>query len=107
MNRRDFTILLGASAAILVLPAHAQQRDQKVRVAVLQGGLLEGDPAGLKEVGAFEDGLKALGWTAGRNIALDYHWPGAALDQMRKAASEIADAKPNLVLSHSPPPRPR
>ena len=88
---------------MLVLPAHAQQRDQKVRVAVLQGGLLEGDPAGLKEVGAFEDGLKALGWTAGRNIALDYHWPGAALDQMRKAASEIADAKPNLVLSRSTP----
>ena len=53
---------------MLMLPAHAQQRDQKVRVAVLQGGLLEGDPAGLKEVAAFEDGLKALGWIAGRNI---------------------------------------
>ena len=68
MKRRDFTILFGASAAMLVLPAHAQQRDQKVRVAVLQGGLLEGDPAGLKEVAAFEEGLKALGWIAGRNI---------------------------------------
>jgi len=108
MKRRRFITLLGASATALVvpawaLPAHAQQRDQKPRVAVLQGGLVADDPGGLKEIAAFEDGLKALGWTPGRNIELDYHWPGAALDEVRKAAGQIADKQPNLVLSRSTP----
>ncbi len=103
MRRRRFIALVGASAATLAVPALAQQRDQKPRVAVLQGGLSEGDSGGLKEVAAFEEGLKTLGWTPGRNIELDYHWPGAALDQMRRSAGEIADAKPNVVLSRSTP----
>jgi putative tryptophan/tyrosine transport system substrate-binding protein len=103
MKRRHFITLVGASTATLTLPVYAQQRDQKPRVAVLQGGLSEGDSAGLKEVAAFEEGLKALGWTPGRNIELVYHWPGAALDQMRRSAGEIADAKPNVVLSRSTP----
>jgi putative ABC transport system substrate-binding protein len=101
MKRRNFITLVGASVAGSALPAYAQQRDQKPRVAILQGGVSEGDAGGLKEVEAFEEGMKALGWIAGRNIELDYRWPGAALDQMRKAAGEIADTKPNLILSRS------
>jgi putative tryptophan/tyrosine transport system substrate-binding protein len=103
MKRRRFITLLGASATTLALPAYAQQRDQKPRVAVLQGGLAAGDAMGLKEVAAFEEGLKALGYVPGRNIELDYRWPGAALDEVRKAAAAIAEAQPALVLSRSTP----
>jgi putative tryptophan/tyrosine transport system substrate-binding protein len=103
MERRRFITLLGASATTLALPAYAQQRDQKPRIAVLQGGLTAGDPMGQKEVAALEDGLKALGYVPGRNIELDYRWPGAALDEVHKAAVAIAEAQPALVLSRSTP----
>jgi putative tryptophan/tyrosine transport system substrate-binding protein len=70
---------------------------------VLLGGLAPGDAGGLKEIAAFEEGLKALGWNPGRNIELDYRWPGAGLDRVRAAAGEIAGTQPNLVLSRSTP----
>ena len=52
---------------------------------------------------AFENGLKELGWKPGGNIDLDYHWPGAALDQVSIAANEIIAMRPDLVVSRSTP----
>jgi putative tryptophan/tyrosine transport system substrate-binding protein len=102
MKRRAFMTLLGASA-LWPHAALAQQRDQKRRIAVLQGGLAPDDAGGQAEIAAFEAGLKELGWNPGRNIELDYHWPGADPDRVRAAAGEIAATKPELVLSRSTP----
>src|SRR6202043_3748378 len=102
MKRREFITLLGATAA-WPLTARAQQRDQKRRVAVLMGGFTRGDAGGSAEVAAFENGLKELGWKPGGNIDLDYHWPGAALDQVSVAANEIVAMRPDLVVSRSTP----
>lgn len=103
MRRREFIALLGGAAAAWPLEARSQQRDQMRRVAVLMGGLSPGDASGQAEIAAFEEGLKELGWTPGRNIELGYRWPGAELDQVLAAANEIAATRPNMVLSRSTP----
>jgi len=102
MKRREFMTLLGASA-LWPRVALAQQRDQKRRVAVVMGGLTADDASGKAEIAAFEAGLKELGWSPGRNIELDYRWPGAELDRVRAVADEIAATRPDLVLSRSTP----
>lgn len=105
MRRRDFITFFGGMIAtpLLSLAARAQQREQKRRVAVLMGGLASGDAGGQAEAGAFEDGLRELGWILGQNIELDYRWPGAELDQLSAPANEIAAMRPDLVVSRSTP----
>jgi putative ABC transport system substrate-binding protein len=104
MKRREFITLLATStAAAWPLAARAQQREQMRRVAVLLGGLEFDDASGQAEVAALEVGLKNLGWTRGRNIDLDYHWPGAEIARVRTVAETIVAARPELVLSRSTP----
>jgi len=100
MKRREFITLIGGIAAAWPLAAHAQQ---KHRVAVLMGGLVQGDTGGAAEAAAFESAMKALGWKPGVNIEINYRWPGAELDQVRAAAKEIVSAKPDVVLSRTTP----
>jgi len=102
MRRRDFIKVITGSAAAWPLAARAQQRDQMRRVTVLLGGLEFYDASGQAEVAAFEGGLKELGWTPGRNVDLDYHWPGAQTARVRAVANEIVAAHPDLVVSRSP-----
>ena len=103
MRRRDFIKVIAGSAAAWPLAARAQQREQMRRVKVLLGGLEFYDASGQAEVAAFEGGLKELGWTPGRNVDLDYHWPGAQTARVRAVANEIVAAHPDLVVSRSTP----
>jgi putative ABC transport system substrate-binding protein len=103
MRRREFIALLGGMAAAAGPRAARAQRQQKRRVAVLMGGLLSGDADGQAEAGALENALQELGWRQGGNIELSYRWPGAELDSVRAAASEIAASRPDMVLSRSTP----
>src|SRR4029077_20680539 len=98
MRRREFITLLGGAAAAVWPRAARAQREQKRRVAMLMGGLTSGDAGGQAEVGAFEDGLRELGWSLGQNIELVYRWPGAELDQLSAPANEIAAMRPDLVV---------
>jgi putative ABC transport system substrate-binding protein len=102
-KRREFITLLGGAAVVWPLAVRAQQREQMRRVAVLLGGLEFDDASGQAEVTAFETGLKDLGWRRGRNIDLDYHWPGVQIARVRTVADEIVAAHPDLVLSRSTP----
>jgi putative ABC transport system substrate-binding protein len=102
MRRREFIALFGGAAATWPLAARAQ-REQKRRVAVLMGGLVSGDANGQAEAGALEDALQERGWRQGGNIEITYRWPGAELDSVRAAASEIAASRPELVVSRTTP----
>jgi len=103
MRRREFIALLGGAAGAAWPRAARAQREQKRRVAVLMGGLVSGDANGQAEAGALEDALQELGWRQGGNIELGYRWPGAELDSVRAAASEIATNRPDLVVSRTTP----
>ena len=103
MQRREFIALFGGAVAAAWPLTVRAQREQKRRVAVLMGGLLSGDANGQAEAGALEDALQERGWRQGGNIELSYRWPGAELDSVRAAASEIAASRPDLIVSRTTP----
>ena len=73
MRRREFIALLGGTAAAWPFTARAQQPDRMRRIGVLMS-VPESDPEAQRWLGAFSEALQQVGWTAGRNIQLDYRW---------------------------------
>ena len=97
MQRRQFITLLGG-AVTWPLAAGAQQ-DQRVRRLGVLSALAEDDPESVARRPAFEQALKALGWTNGSNLRVDYRW-GAAddPDRARKYAAELVALAPDVIL---------
>ena len=73
MRRREFITLMGAATAAWPLAARAQQRPVMRRIGVLEPISVD-DPEALARVTAFAQGLQQLGWTASRNVRIDYRW---------------------------------
>ena len=102
MRRRVFIALVGA-AAVWPLAARAQQLEGIRRIGVLMG-YPEGDSEAQSYVAAFRDGLRALGWTDGRNTRIDIRWaiPGDA-ELMQRFAEELVTLQPDVILSQTTP----
>src|SRR5262245_3762314 len=98
MKRRTFITLLGGAAAAWPLAARAQQREQMRRIGVLEP-LAVDDPETLARVTAFAQGLQQLGWTAGRNVRIDYRWGAGDVDRIRQQAAELAALAPDAILT--------
>ena len=87
MRRRDFVAGLG-SAAAWPLAARGQQGDRVRRIGVLMS-LDENDSWGKPRVSAFTQVLVDLGWTAGRNVRMDFRWAGDDANRIRALAQEL------------------
>jgi ABC-type uncharacterized transport system substrate-binding protein len=96
VRRREFIGLLGGATA-WPLAVRAQQAEQVRRIGVLTN-LAADDPVSKARLAAFEQGLQQLGWTAGRNMRIDYRW-GAGADDMRKYATELVALAPDVILA--------
>jgi putative ABC transport system substrate-binding protein len=102
MRRREFLAVLGGAAAFKPVAAHAQTTGAVKRIGVMIG-LSSADPAGQAEMTAFREGLAALGWTDGRNLKVEYRWPGSEPERMRAAAKELAELKLDLIVTRTTP----
>ena len=80
-KRREF----GAAAA-WPLAARAQQRMR--HIGVFTDGAAD-DPVLQERNAAFLQALQQLGWTVGRNLRIDYRWPGGDAERIRKYAAEL------------------
>jgi putative ABC transport system substrate-binding protein len=100
MKRREFITLLGGAAVAWPLAAHAQQADRTRRVGVLVA-FAEDDLDAQANITAFRQALEKLGWTAGRNVRIDYRWGGADPERIRAYAIELVGMKPDVVLAVS------
>jgi hypothetical protein len=40
--------------------------------------------------------LAGLGWTDGRNVRIDFRWPGGDINRMRAIAQEMVGLQPGL-----------
>jgi putative tryptophan/tyrosine transport system substrate-binding protein len=101
MRRREFIAGLGGAAA-WPLAARAQRGDRMRRVGVLMNVVLE-DPSGLAEVTAFRQGLTELGWIEGRNIDIEFRWPGGDIERVQTFAKELVGLRPDVLIGRSTP----
>jgi putative tryptophan/tyrosine transport system substrate-binding protein len=97
MQRRQFIALLGG-AVTWPLAARAQQ-DQRVRRIGVLNALAEDDPETPPRRTAFEQALKALNWTKGNNLRVDYRWAAGDTERIRKLAAEIIALEPDVILT--------
>ena len=78
MQRREFITLLGGTAA-WPLAVRAQQRELIRRIGFLMN-LAADDSQAQARNAAFLQALQELGWTAGRNLQIEYRWGGEIAD---------------------------
>ena len=97
MRRRDVIVVLGGAAVAWPFAASAQQGGRVRRVAALIGPPKDSDTEA--NVAAFEKTLQGLGWTLGRDVAIDYRF-GAAIGpaRARALAKELLATMPDVVL---------
>ena len=101
MRRREFISVLGGALAAWPLATRAQQPERMRRVGVLMS-LPQMIPAE-DEVVAFHQGLTALGWVEGRNIRIEFRWPGGDVERARAFAKELVGLNPDVLVGRSTP----
>src|SRR5262245_61884007 len=103
IGRRQFIAVLGGTAAAWPLGARSQQPERTRRIVIFLNAAAD-DPRYQPWVGAFLQALALLGWTIGRNVRIDTHWPGANAAETRRRAAELARQDPDVVLAHGSSP---
>jgi putative tryptophan/tyrosine transport system substrate-binding protein len=96
MRRRDFISLVGSSVAAWPFVVHAQQPPSSPIIGYLSTGTRQSDETPF--LAAFRDGLRAAGYTEGKNVGVEYRWaefqmerlPALAGDLVRRQVAAIA-----------------
>jgi putative ABC transport system substrate-binding protein len=92
--RRDLLIVLGAAA----LAPRIALAQSKPPVLI---GWLNTDSRELsgQNLGAFKEGLAALGWKEGAQYVLEERWASGRVDRLPSLAEEIAARKPAIIVA--------
>lgn len=101
MQRRQFIGFVGSAAAAWPLAARAQIERVR-RIGVLMA-LEADDPEGQAEVGGLRQGLRDLGWIEGRNLKIEYSWPGGEPAQIQSAAKNLVAQQCEVIVARSTP----
>jgi putative tryptophan/tyrosine transport system substrate-binding protein len=101
MRRREFIAGLTGAAA-WPLASRAQQPERVRHVGVLMN-VIQADPGGTADVMAFRQGLADLGWIEGRNIHIEFRWPGGDIDHVQTFAKELVGMRPDVLIGRSTP----
>ena len=101
MDRRAF---LAGAAALLAAPlaAAAQQADRVRRIGLLIP-FAESDVDAQAQIAAFQEALRALGWSEGRNVRIDYRWAAQDPARIRTFAKELVELQPDVILARTTP----
>jgi len=97
LRRRQFITLLGGAAAAWPPAARTQQMAAR-RVAVL----LASDDSNMEDqarLNALLRDLQQLGWSDGRNLAIDVRWARGSLQQTEKMVAEVVALAPEVIVS--------
>ena len=89
MRRREFLGVVGGAAASWPLSAHAQQATRASRI----GWLSTGSPTSHRlSLAAFREGLRALGYIEGINLAIEYRWAEGNLARLTRIGQSTGPA---------------
>jgi putative ABC transport system substrate-binding protein len=103
MQRREFIILLGGTAAIWPLAGHAQQPERVRQIGVLLPFDNENDAQVRLLWPAFKQRLRELGWVEGRNIQFDLRFTTQDVNRIRGGVAELVTSAPELIVVWSNP----
>ena len=98
MRRREFITLLGGATFSWSPVARAQQLGKVYRIGVFGAGA--GPPPSSPYFTAFPDALRALGWTEGQNILLEYRFADNRLEQLPELAAELVRLKVDIIVTY-------
>jgi putative tryptophan/tyrosine transport system substrate-binding protein len=96
MRRRKFLMLLGGAVVGCPLTARAQQASKRPTVAYM---FLSPSVDGLDRP-AFTERLRELGWTEGRDVAIEYHWSEGRPERVAEIAAELVQKKVHVIVTY-------
>ena len=99
----EATRVHGASRRGGRMAAHGVARSstrQMRRIGILTSSN-ESDPEAQASIAAFREELGKLGWTEGRNLAIDIRWANADAELMARSAKEFTSLQPDVILTSS------
>ena len=99
MNRKIF--LLVPLILFSVGLADAQQAKKVHRIGFLGAAFPSSNPDRHE---AFRQGLRALGWVEGKNIAIEYRFADGKRERLPELASELVNLKVELIVTGGPAP---
>jgi putative ABC transport system substrate-binding protein len=101
MRRREF--IAGLTGA-MAWPALARgQTTGRLRQIAIMVGPAKADAESDRRLVAFREGLRALGWTEGENIAIEIRWGAGNPKLIEEYVRELVQLKPDLIFSNSTP----
>jgi putative ABC transport system substrate-binding protein len=100
MRRRDFITLLGGGAAVWPLAARSQQSAGRPLIGVL---LPISRAAAARNLEALRAGLRALGYSEDRTVAIEVRYADGAIERLPNLASELVALNPAVIVAGSPP----
>ena len=92
MKRREFIALLGGAAA-WPLAARAQQATKLARI-----GFLRYASPHEKQLNAFRESLRALGYVEGRNITIEERYAGGVLNRVGELAADLVRSNIDVIV---------
>jgi len=94
-------VLISGAAAGWSVALRAQQIQDMRRVAILTS-FAEPEPEVQRWLAAFVQELRDLGWIDGGNIRIDTDWATADVGRLNRAAMELIDRKPDVIVANGP-----
>src|SRR5262245_14163194 len=99
IQRREFITLLGGAAAAWPLAARAQQSGKLRTIGLLSAGsMATGVFAG------FDDGLRELGWTDGKNVIIERRFAENRIERLPDLAAELVRLNVDVIVGFGTPP---
>src|SRR5215472_4584467 len=102
VKRREFITLLGGTAASSCawsFAALTQVPTKRPRITFLGGS---GPTPTAKFTGAFIEGMRALGYTEGRDFEMEYRWAGGYLERVPALAEESVRRGSDVIVVGNP-----
>jgi putative ABC transport system substrate-binding protein len=98
ITRRELVVALGAGALAGPVACFGQQQEKVWRIGVLA---TRNRPASIDTdvFGAFQRGMRELGYIEGKNLLLEFRWAEGRYDRLPALAAELVQAKMDVIVA--------